>query len=133
MSYQSPISSTTNYGVVKIGTGIDVTDGIISVTPNGFVNTVLVEDADSPYSVSTTDYYIGVLGTVPTITVDLPTGIDGRILVIKQEEGNLSAVQITPQSGEFVDGAGAGYLIPFLPANLASITLIFRMDNWNIV
>ena len=133
MSYQSPVSSTTQYGVVKIGTGIDVTNGVISVTPNGFVNTVLVEDADTPYAVSATDYYIGVLGTIPTITIDLPIGVDGRELVIKQEQGNLSAVQITPQPAEFVDGAGAGYLIPFLVGNLASITLIFRDDNWNVV
>lgn len=133
MAYQSPIASTSLYGVVKVGTGIDVTNGVISVVPNGFVNTVLVEDADSPYSVTADDFYVGVLGTIPTITIDLPVGVDGRELVIKQEFSNLSAVQITPAGGEFIEGSGAGYLIPYLVGNLASVTLIFRGDNWNVV
>ena len=133
MAYQSPIASDTSYGVVKVGTGIDVTDGVISVIPNGQVNTVLVEDADSPYAVSTTDFYIGVLGTTPSISIDLPVGVDGREVVVKQEFSNLSAVAITPASGEFVDGIGAGYTIPYLVGALSSITLIFRDDNWNIV
>jgi hypothetical protein len=30
MSYKSPLSSTTQYGIVKVGTGISVTDGVIS-------------------------------------------------------------------------------------------------------
>jgi len=133
MAYQSPAASTTGYGVVKVGTGIDVTDGVISVVPNGFVNTVLVEDGDSPYEVTDTDYYVGVLGTIPTISIDLPTGVDGRELVVKQEFSNTSAISVTPVSGEFVEGAGAGYTIPYLVGALSSITLIFRGDNWNVV
>ena len=132
MAYQSPTASTTSYGVVKVGTGIDVTNGVISVSPNGQVNTVLVEDADTPYQVSVDDYYIGVLGTIPVITIDLPVGVDGRELVIKQEFSNLSAVQITPQVLDFIEGQG-GYLMPFLVGSLPSVTLIFRGDNWNIV
>lgn len=30
MTYKSPLSSTTNYGIVKVGAGISVTDGVIS-------------------------------------------------------------------------------------------------------
>lgn len=30
MSYKTPLSSTTDYGIVKVGTGISVTDGVIS-------------------------------------------------------------------------------------------------------
>ena len=132
MAYQSPITSTLNYGVVKVGAGIDVTDGVISVS-EGIINTVLVEDADTPYLVTATDYYIGVIGTVATITIDLPVGVDGRELVIKSEFGNVSDIQVTPQSGEFVDGAGAGYLITVVPGLNPSITLVFRNDTWNIV
>lgn len=132
MAYQSPVTSTLNYGVVKIGTGIDVTDGVISVS-EGVINTVLVEDADTPYSVTATDYYIGVVGTVATITINLPVGTDGRELIIKSEFGNVSDIQVTPQGGEFVDGNGAGYLIEVIPNLNPSITLVFRDTNWNVV
>jgi len=30
MSYKAPLSSTTDYGIVKVGAGISVTDGVIS-------------------------------------------------------------------------------------------------------
>jgi hypothetical protein len=30
MSYKAPLSSTTDFGIVKVGTGISVTDGVIS-------------------------------------------------------------------------------------------------------
>ena len=30
MAYKAPLASTTNYGIVKVGTGISVTDGVIS-------------------------------------------------------------------------------------------------------
>lgn len=30
MSYKSPLASTTDFGIVKVGTGISVTDGVIS-------------------------------------------------------------------------------------------------------
>ena len=30
MSYKSPLASTTDYGIVRVGTGISVTDGVIS-------------------------------------------------------------------------------------------------------
>lgn len=132
MAYQSPVTSTLNYGVVKIGTGIDVTDGVISVS-EGVINTVLVEDADTPYSVTATDYYIGVVGTVATITINLPVGTDGRELIIKSEFGNVSDIQVTPQGGEFVEGNGAGYLIEVIPNLNPSITLVFRDTNWNVV
>jgi hypothetical protein len=94
---------------------------------------VLVEDADTPYSVTATDYYIGVVGTVATITINLPVGTDGRELIIKSEFGNVSDIQVTPQGGEFVEGNGAGYLIEVIPNLNPSITLVFRDTNWNVV
>ncbi len=133
MSYNSPISSTSNYGVVKVGSGINVTDGVISVIPNGILNTTLITNTESPYSVSSTDNYIGVIGTGALVTINLPVGQDGRELVIKSEFGNISNVQITPQGGEFLEGAGAGVLLPYFTSYYPSVTLVFRAGNWNIV
>jgi hypothetical protein len=129
MAYNSPISSTTRYGVVRVGTGIDVTNGVISVS-EGVISTVLVENADSPYSVTTTDYYIGVVGTGAAITIDLPVGADGRTLVIKCEAGQTSDVTIVPNGTETIENT-TGYQI--LAATDGSVTIVFRDTNWNVV
>jgi hypothetical protein len=99
----------------------------------GLVPTVLVEQPDTPYTVLDSDYYIGVVGTGGLITILLPTGIDGRELIIKAEFGDLSSIQITPQSGQYVEGAGAGLLLTVVAPATPSVTLIFRADNWNVV
>lgn len=130
MAYNTPLSSTTTYGVVKIGTGINVTNGVISVTPNGQVNTVRVTDADSPYSVVADDYYIGCAGQGGGITIDLPVGTDGRVLVIKSEAGQPSDISVIPNGAETIENA-ASYTI--LAATDGSITVIFRNTNWNVV
>ncbi len=129
MAYNSPISSTTQYGVVKVGAGIDVANGIISVS-EGVVNTVLVNNAASPYTVTATDYYIGVVGTGVAITVNLPVGEDGRTLIIKAEATQLSNVNIVPNGTETIEKV-ATYQI--LAATDGSVTLVFRGTNWNIV
>jgi hypothetical protein len=38
MSYTAPLASTTKYGVVKIGSGLSVTNGVISTSGSGFGN-----------------------------------------------------------------------------------------------
>lgn len=130
MAYNSPPASTADYGVVKIGTGINVTSGVISVTPNGQVNTVRVTDADSPYLVTADDYYIGCAGQGAGITIDLPPGIDGRVLVIKSEAGQPSDVVIVPNGLQSIENVGS-YTI--LSATDGSVTLVFRNTNWNVV
>jgi hypothetical protein len=129
MAYNSPISSATQYGVVKVGAGIDVANGVISVS-EGVVNTVLVNNAASPYAVTATDYYIGVVGTGLAITINLPIGVDGRTLVIKAEATQLSAVNIVPNGTETVEAAATYQL---LAASDGSVTLVFRGTNWNVV
>jgi hypothetical protein len=129
MAYNSPISSTTQYGVVKVGAGIDVANGVISVS-EGVVSTVLVNNAASPYTVLATDYYIGVVGTGVAITVNLPVGVAGRTLIIKSEAGQLSDVNIVPNGAQTIENA-AGYQI--LAASDGSVTLVFRGTNWNVV
>jgi len=130
MAYNSPVASTTRYGVVEIGAGINVTNGVISVPPNGQVNTVEVTDADSPYAVVATDYYIGVNGAGAGVTISLPVGVDGREVVIKSEAGQTSDITVNPSGAETVENA-ASYSI--LAATDGSVTLIFRDTNWNAV
>jgi hypothetical protein len=130
MAYSTPLASTTRYGVVKIGSGIDVTDGVISVTPNGVVNVTSVTDAQSPYAVATDDYYIGATGQGAGITINLPVGTAGRVLVIKSEAGQPSDVTVIPNGAQTIENA-ASYTI--LAATDGSITLVFRNTNWNVI
>jgi len=134
MAFNSPLASTTNYGVVEIGSGISVTNGVISVAPNSQVNTHLVDNAASPYTLdsagTTPNYYLGVVGTGAAITINLTAGVDGRMVVIKSEATNTSDITIVPNGAETIENA-ANY--PILAATDGSVTLIFRGTNWNIV
>ena len=130
MAYSTPLSSTSRYGVVKIGSGIDVTDGIISVTPNNIINVTGITNADSPYTVASDDYYIGVNGTGAGITINLPAGSAGRLLIIKSETGQLSNITVVPNGTQTIENA-ASYTI--LAATDGSITVVFRSGNWNVI
>jgi len=134
MAYNSPLTSTTNYGVVKVGSNITVTNGVISVVGNETVNTQLVNNAASPYTLdsagTTPNYYLGVVGTGAAIAINLTAGVDGRTVVIKSEAGQTSDITVTPNGAETIENA-ASYTI--LAATDGSITLIFRGTNWNVV
>jgi hypothetical protein len=134
MAYNTPVTSTTNYGVVKVGSGINVTNGVISVVGNETVNTHLVNNAASPYTLdsagTTPNYYLGVVGTGAAITINLTAGTDGRTVVVKSEAGQTSDITIVPNGAETIENA-ASYTI--LAATDGSTTLIFRGTNWNVV
>lgn len=134
MAYNSPLTSTTNYGVVKVGSNITVTNGVISVVGNETVNTQLVNNAASPYTLdsagTTPNYYLGVVGTGAAIAINLTAGVDGRTVVIKSEAGQTSDITVTPNGAETIENA-ASYTI--LAATDGAITLVFRGTNWNAI
>ena len=134
MAFNSPLSSTTSYGVVKVGNGVNVTNGVISVVGNGVVNTTLVNNAASPYTLDsaavTPNYYLGVEGTGAAISILLTAGTEGRVVVIKSEAGQTSDITITPAGAETIEN-GANWTI--LAATDGAVTLIFSGTNWNIV
>lgn len=134
MAFNSPLSSTTSYGVVKVGSGVNVTNGIISVVGNGTVNTKLVNNAASPYTLdsagATPNYYLGVVGTGAAISILLTAGTEGRVVVVKSEAGQTSDFTITPDGAETIEN-GASYTI--LAATDGAVTLIFSGTNWNAV
>lgn len=134
MAFNSPLSSTTSYGVVKVGSGVNVTNGIISVVGNDTVNTKLVNNAASPYTLdssgTTPNYYLGVVGTGAAITINLTAGTEGRVVVIKSEAGQTSDITINPNGAETIENA-ASYQI--LAATDGAVTLLFSGTNWNAV
>lgn len=134
MAYNSPPASTTSYGVVKVGTNINVTNGVISVVGNDTVNTYTITDAASPYTLdsagATPNYYLGVQGAGGGVTINLTAGTNGRTVVIKSEAGQTSDITINPNGAETIENA-ASYTI--LAATDGSVTLVFNGTNWNAV
>lgn len=60
MSFKEPLSTTSSYGVVKIGSGVTVNGGVISVTPVGLL--------DQSYFYSTATQTNPVAGAVNLVT-----------------------------------------------------------------
>jgi hypothetical protein len=84
--------------------------------------------ATTPYTASDSTMIIGTRSGAAAIT--LPTNTAGRMLVVKDEQGNAgtSNITITPASGT-IDGA-ASYV---LSQNYGSITLYGNGTNWFII
>lgn len=134
MAFNSPLASTASYGVVKVGSNISVTNGIISVIGNETVNTYTINDAASPYTLdsagATPNYYLNVSGAGGGVTINLTAGTEGRVVVIKSEAGQTSDITINPNGAETIENLGS-YTI--LSATDGAVTLIFSGTNWNAV
>ena len=148
MSYLAQPTSFADYGVVKIGSNINVEDGIISVpqllagagisldATEEFI-TISASGADiisvygttTNYTATADDEYIGVSST-SAVTITLPAGTDGRVYTIKDEYGQGSGkITVQPQAGELIDGK-INYVIgvPY-----QSVSVVFRAGSWRII
>lgn len=106
MSYKSPLTSTANYGVVKVGAGISVTDGVISssVTP-GLLNYGFFTDGTQTNPVANAINIVTFTNTGPTngvsvvggtqITVD-NAGVYTKLftIIVAKTSGGTSSVSI---------------------------------------
>ena len=149
MSYLSQPTSKQDYGVVKVGNFIDVTEeGVISspeiiagpgVTVDYSTGYIMVSatGADlinthgttTSYTATLEDEYIGVY-SASAVTITLPSGVDGRVYYIKDEYGQGSGkITIQPAIGEFIDGKTT-YIIS-VPNQCAS--MVFRAGSWRLI
>lgn len=149
MSYLAQPTSKEEYGLVRIGQNINVTeDGIISspsviagpgitVISSGDYITVSANAADLisvtsttvTYTATATDEYIGV-NSKQDVTIRLPTGVDGRIYTIKDEYGRGGGkITIQPGDDESIDKKKS--FVMTIPHQ--SISVVFRAGNWWIV
>lgn len=148
MSYLAQPTSTEDYGVVRIGNNVFVTDGVISVSSiaagpgiavseSGETITISATGADlinvygttTSYTATLDDEYIGV-SSAAAVTITLPTGVDGRVYYIKDEYGQGSGkITIQPQSGQKIDNK-SNYVIgvPY-----QCVACVFRSGNWWIM
>lgn len=148
MAYLAQPTSLTEYGVVRIGNNINVTDGIVSVPQLVAGTGVAIETTTDTITISssgadiisvygtTTNYtateedeYIGV-SSVNAITISLPLGVSGRVYTIKDEYGQGSGkITIQPKTGETIDGK-VSYVIS---VPYQSISVVFRAGSWRII
>ena len=118
----SNISSTTELGVVQVGTGLSITpQGVLSATGSGLVN---VKIANSSYTALATDYYVGA--NTSGITITLPLGVVGKIYVVKnQVNGN---VTLTTTAGQQIDNSTNKTL-----GSSRCVIVLFNGTRWSII
>jgi hypothetical protein len=142
--YAAELFDNGNRGITsvvpKAGTGITISGLVssgpdvsftVSATGTTFVN--VIQTSGPSYAVAATDDYIGVYSTSP-VTVNLPTGVNGRVYTIKDEYGvGGGKITVAAAPSESVDGSPT-YVIS-VPR--ASISVVFRAvgsaPGWNII
>lgn len=118
------IATTTNLGVVQVGSGLSITPtGILSATgsSSSFINVTLT---NVDYTATAADYYIGA--TKKEIDITLPLGIAGRVYVIKnQATGN---IKVKCSGGQTLDTSSSKTL-----GSESSIIIVFDGSRWNVI
>ena len=119
------ISTTTNLGVVQVGSGLSITPtGILSATGGTGSNFVNVTLTSVSYSVTADDSYVGA--TSNNITITLPTGLLGRVYYVKnQANGN---IRVQGTGSETIDGSAFQTL-----GSNSGFMVVFDGSRWNIL
>jgi hypothetical protein len=94
------------------------------------VEVTVITNASSPYTVLNARY-IATNSTGGAITINLPTGTDGRILTVFDTNGTAGTNNITINraSTNTINGGTS----TTLTTNYQSVTLIFNAGNWTII
>jgi hypothetical protein len=126
-----PTTSFTikNTGVLSLtagaGISINAATGNITISSYG-ADLINVYGTTTNYTATLSDEYIGV-SSVANVTITLPTAVDGRVYIIKDEYGQGSGkITIQPQAGEKIDNKTN--LIISTPYQ--SVQVVYRSGNW---
>lgn len=150
MAYLSQPTSKLDYGVVKVGNNIIVSDAgvissptiiegvgihvnyandLITIATSG-INTIDVYNTSSNYTLTANDEYLGV-SSANAVTITLPSSVsEGRVYIIKDEYGQGSGkITIQPPSGTLIDKK-PNYVIS-VPNQ--SVQVVYRGAGWWII
>jgi hypothetical protein len=117
------IATVGQLGVVQIGSGLSITpQGVLSATTSSTLFAVKIITAN--YTASANDYYIGAIKK--DITVTLPTGVTGKVYVVKNEENG--EITVTGTAGQKIDGS----VFEKLSTN-KSLMVIFNGTEWQSI
>ena len=131
----SNISSTTELGVVQVGSGLQITpQGVLSVTSSDHDCCFMkVHLTSKNYTATDDDCYIGVIGQDKdddskenSITITLPKGITGKVYTVKnQDNGN---VKVQRSASQKIDTSNSETL-----GTNKSISIVFDGTRWNVI
>jgi hypothetical protein len=132
------ISSTTELGVVQVGSGLQITpQGVLSVTGSGYDCCFMkVYLTSKDYTATEDDCYIGAIehykddkdddSKKDSITITLPKAITGKMYTVKnQDKGN---VKVQGTDGQKIDTSTSKTL-----GSQSSITVVFDGTRWNTI
>lgn len=125
------IATTTSLGVIQVGSGLAITpEGVLSATGEDSGCSVNVKLISANYTATDLDCYIGATGREEeddnSITITLPTGVEGKLYYIKnQGKGN---IKVKGTSGQTIDGSSFKTL-----GTNGSFIIIFAGGRWNIL
>jgi hypothetical protein len=124
VTLDADIATTTNLGVIQVGSGLSITPaGILSATGSGS-SLINVKLTSNDYTATATDYYIGA--TKKDIEITLPLGITGKVYIVKNQiSGN---IKVKASGSQKIDTASDKTL-----GTDVSIIVLFDGTRWNIV
>ncbi|CAB4174009.1 hypothetical protein UFOVP961_19 [uncultured Caudovirales phage] len=119
------IATTTNLGVVQVGSGLVITpEGVLSTTSEDDNTFISIKLTSSNYNVTNKDSYIGA--TANNITITIPIGEFGRVYYVKnQSSGN---IKVHASGTQTIDGQAFQTL-----GTNAGFMLVFDGTRWNII
>lgn len=121
-----------NTGVLSLtaGTGINLSASTGNIVISSFgADLINVYGTTANYTATLLDEYIGV-SSVNAVLITLPTGVEGRVYIIKDEYGQGSGkITILPQSGILIDKK-TNYTIS-VPNQ--SVSVVYRAGGWWII
>ena len=121
-----------NTGVLSLtaGPGISLSNSTGNITVSSIgADLIAVKGVTSSYTATLNDEYIGVF-SANAVTITLPTGVDGRVYIIKDEYGRDGGkITVQPQPSESIDNK-KNYIISV--AN-QSVQVVFRAGQWRII
>ena len=117
------IATAGQLGVVQVGSGLSITpQGVLSATTSSSLFAVKIVSAN--YMVVADDYYIGAIKK--DITITLPTGVTGKVYVVKNEENG--EITVTGTAGQKIDGSISEKL-----STNKSLMVIFNGTEWQSI
>jgi len=117
------VATTTQLGVVQVGSGLSITpQGVLSATTSSSLFAVKIVTAN--YTAIANDYYIGAIKK--DITITLPSGILGKVYVVKNEENG--EITVTGTAGQKIDGSVSEKL-----STNKSLMVIFNGTEWQSI
>jgi hypothetical protein len=142
MAYNTPLASTTQFGVVEVGTNIDVVAGVIDIPQNVAITAnptfatltstgAVTDTGNRVITTLTAGTNITITGTAPTLTINattapnVPTRLVAATGPILTTDYYVGVIAVAPVTLTLPAGvAGDEYVIKSEFGNLGNVTIV---------